>query len=353
MDNELKSEGPARGECAADITAPRKTLILSRSNVEGLVTMSEVISAVEAAHADIANGTAAQPSPVAMSLESGSASFLTMAALADRQGLATVKLLADIPENAALNLPVQRSVMMLVSQTTGFCEGIIHGQIPTRIRTAAASAVATRHLARADSRVLGLIGAGDLAVEHVCSILKVRPIERVLVWSRTPATAARFCDRVGDDFPGLELICMASPREVVEACDILCTLTPSREPVVQGAWFTPGLHVNAVGAPPRPDHREIDAAGMARARVYLDSFATALNESGDLLLAISEGTLSQDQVAGELGQVINGQAAGRTSPDEITLYNSVGIAMQDVAIGKLVLDRARETGIGREIDLGA
>jgi alanine dehydrogenase len=333
-----------------DPTPPR-TLILSRSQVEGLVTMAEVIEAVEAAHADMSRGTAAQPSPGAMSRPSGSEAFLTMTALADRQGLAAVKLLADVPDNAARGLPTQRSVLMLVSKETGFCEAILHGQIPTRIRTAAASAVATRHLARPDSRVLGLIGAGDLAVEHVRALTHVRPFERVVFWTRNPETAARFARRIAEAHPGLDVAAMASPRAVFEGADVVCTLTPSRDPVVEGAWFRPGQHVNAVGAPPRPDHREIDSAGMARARVFLDSKATAMHESGDLLLAIAEDAITASDVGPEIGDVITGAAPGRTSPDEITLYNSVGVAMQDIAIGGLLLAKAREVGVGLEVDL--
>ena len=331
----------------------RTTLVLSRSDIEGLVSMSDVIAAVEAAHGDVARGTASQPAPTAMSLASSSAKFLTMPSLADRQGLASVKLLADIPGNKVRELPVQRSVLILVSQATGTCAAIIHGQIPTRIRTAAASAVATRHLARPDSRVLGLIGAGDLAVEHVSALLQVRPIERVLVWSRNPGTVFRFTAQVKLNFPGLEIESATSPREVVEGGDIVCTLTPSREPVVEGAWFKPGLHINAVGAPPRADHREIDSAGLARALVFLDSLGTAMHESGDILLALADGAITKDQVATELGQVITGAAPGRTSCDDVTLYNSVGIGIQDLAIGGLILDRARQKGVGLKIDLGA
>lgn len=330
---------------------PRKTLILTRSQVEGLVTMAEVIEAVEAAHADVSRGTAAQPAPGAMSLPSGSGAFLTMTALAERQGLAAAKLLADIPDNAARGLPSQRSVLVLVSKETGLCEGILHGQIPTRIRTAAASAVATRHLARADVAVLGLIGAGELAVAHVAALAQVRPFERLVFWTRNPETAARFAARIAEAHPGLAVAALSSPRAVFAEADVVCTLTPSREPVIEGAWFRPGQHINAVGAPPRADHREIDAAGMARARVFLDSRETAFHESGDLLLAIAEGALAAEDVGPEIGDVITGAAPGRTSDDEITLYDSVGVAMQDIAIAALMLERARVAGVGVEIDL--
>lgn len=332
---------------------PRTTLVLSRTQCEGLVTQAEVIAAVEAAHADMSNGTAAQPPAVAMKLPSGSATFLAMPSLADRQGLAAVKLLADVPDNAARKLATQRSVALLVSQETGAPVAIFHGQIPTRIRTASASAVATKHLSRADSRVLGLIGAGALAIEHVRAIREVRAIERVVVWSRSAATIASFIEQVGPQFPSLVLEGAATPREVFAQADIVCTLTPSREAYVEGAWFKPGQHINAVGAPPRPDHREIDSAGMARARVFLDSTAMAMHDSGDLLLAIAEGAVSKDRPMPEIGDVITGKAAGRSSDEDITLFNSTGLGIQDLAIGSLIVARAREKGIGTEIDLTA
>lgn len=331
----------------------RTTLVLSRSEVEGLVTMAEVVAAVETAFADISHRIAAQPAAVAMSLASSSAAFLAMPALADRQGLAVIKLLADIPDNAARDLPVQRSVIALVSQTTGAPVAILHGQIPTRIRTAAASAVGTQHLSRPDSHVLGLIGAGALALEHIRSHLEVRPIDRVIVWSRTTATVSRLIELAARDFPGLVVEAAASKQDVFANADIVCTLTPSREPIVEGAWFKPGQHVNAVGAPPRPDHREIDSAGMARARVVLDSIPMAMHDSGDLLLALAEGAITKEQVSTELGDVITGKAQGRTSAEEITLFNSVGLAIQDLAICSLIVQRAREKGIGQEINLAA
>lgn len=332
---------------------PRTTLVLSKSEIEGLVTQAEVIDAVEAAHADMSARVAAQPAAVAMTLPGSSSAFLAMPALASRQGLAVVKLLADIPDNTARNLPMQRSVALMVSQETGAPVAIFHGQIPTRIRTASASAVATKHLSRPDSRVLGLIGAGDLAVEHVRAIREVRSLERVVVWSRTAATLARFIERVGGDFPDLLLEAAGSPQEVFAQADIVCTLTPSREAYVRGAWFKPGQHINAVGAPPRPDHREIDSAGMARARVFLDSVPMAMHDSGDLLLAIADGAITKEQASTEIGDVIIGKASGRTSTDDITLFNSVGLAIQDLAIGSLLVARAREKGVGTEIDLAA
>ena len=326
------------------------TLLLSRSDVEGLLPMRAVIEAVELAHADISRGTALQPAPSTLSFLPGAACFVPMAALAERQKLAAIKILADVPNNRAAGLPPQRSVVVLVSQDTGECIAIIDGRMLTRQRTAAASAVASRHLARPDSAILGLIGAGGLAEAHVEAIMEVLPIEEVLIWSRTAATVGRFLDRARGRFRDLRIHDAGSPREVVTNSDVVCTLTPSKEPIVRGEWFTPGLHVNAVGAPPRPDHREIDSAGMGRARVFVDNMATALHESGDLLLAIADGTVNEGDVVAELGDVIIGRSPGRTQPNDITLFNSVGIAMQDLATGHLLVEAARHAGLGLDFD---
>lgn len=327
------------------------TLLLSRSDTDGLVSMAEVIEAVEHAHADISRGTAYQPAPTTLALASSSGTFLPMAALADRQAIAAVKFLADIPDNSSRSLPRQRSVLLLLSQTTGACEAIIDGRILTRQRTAAASAVASRFLARPDARVLGLVGAGSLAVEHVRALKVVHPIKRVLVWSRTAATIANFLERAREPLDGIEVEVMGSARDVVLGSDVLCTLTPAREPIVFGEWFRPGLHINALGAPPRPDHREINSIGMRRAKVFVDSFATAMKKSGRVLLALADGSIAEDDVRRELGDVITGAAPGRTSADDITLFDSVGLAAQDLAIGDLMVKRARSAGLGVDVDL--
>ena len=140
-----------------------------------------------------------------------------------------------------------------------------------------------------------------------------------------------------------------SPREVFDAADVVCTLTPSRLPIIDGHWFRPGQHINAVGAPPSADHREIDSYGLARARVVVDDYEISVQKSGESVLALAEGAIDHDHLRTELGQVITGEAPGRTSADQITLYNSVGVAIQDLAIARLLIERAREWGRGREL----
>lgn len=327
------------------------TLILKASELQALADMRGTIAAVERVFADLSRGTAVQPAPVSLRLPSSDARFLPMAALSDAEELAAVKMLADIPGNRDASLPTQRSTIMLVSQITGETLAILDGRVPTRVRTAAASAVATRLLARPGITTLGLVGAGALAVAHVEAMLAVRPIENVVVWSRSADTVAAFCREIGHH--GLAVRRASSVQEVVEAADVLCTLTPAVEPLVKGKWFRRGLHVNAVGSRPRPGHREIDSDGMTKARVFVDSLATAREKSGGLIIPVSEGLMSFDDVEAEIGDVAAGTNSGRTSDEDITLFNSVGIGLQDLAIGRILYDAALSQGLGTRVELNS
>lgn len=326
------------------------TLILTHSDIDALIDRIAVYDAIEHAHADLTTGAAANPAPAQLPLIDGGTA-LPMVASAEPLRASVVKMLSDMPHNGSRGLPSQRSTILLMSAVTGECEAVLDGRLITAIRTAAASAVATEHLAPARSSVLGLIGAGTLAVEHTRAICRIRPIEKVLVWSRTEATVDRFRERTDD--LDIQIEYAQSPRDVLSAADIVCTLTPSREPIVEGAWFRPGLHLNAVGAPPRPDHREIDGPGIATGRLVVDSIPTALSKSGDVLLAIAEGHLSTGDVAVELGDVIVRPELGRRGDDEITVFNSVGIGLQDLATARVLVDAAAGRGIGSTVHLGA
>ncbi|CDO10260.1 ornithine cyclodeaminase [Mycolicibacterium cosmeticum] len=324
------------------------TLILTHSDIASVLDRDEVRKAVERAHLGLALGDCQNPAPRSLALpEAGTA--LPMAA--SGQGLATVKLLCDVPVNRERGLPAQRSTVMVSCAVTGECLAILDGRAVTAVRTAAASAVATDHLARPSASVLGLVGAGNLAAEHARAIAAVRDVERIVVTSRTTATVESFRSAVSD--LGIPVIRADTAEEVFADADIICTLTPAREPVVQGRWFRPGQHINAVGAPPRPDHREIDSVGMSNARLVVDSIPTVLAKSGGVLVAIAEGALTDTEIHTELGHIIAGLAPGRISDDDITLFESVGIGLQDLATAGVVVEHAIERGIGTVIDLGS
>jgi alanine dehydrogenase len=322
-------------------------LILKHSEITSLLDRGEVRKAVELAHAGLARGEWQNPAPRSMRLPGDGSAIPMTAAGGDA---VSVKTLCDLPANRERGLAVQRSSIVVTSAVTGECIALLDGRAITAIRTAATSAVATDHLARRDAAVLGLVGAGNLAIEHARAIAAVRDISTIVVWTRSAATLDAF--RAATKSLGIPVEAAESAEAVVAAADIVCTLTPAREPVVLGAWLRPGQHVNAVGAPPRPDHREIDSEAMRRARVVVDSHSTAMAKSGGVLLAIAEGTITEADVRTELGHVVVGDAEGRTSVDDITLFESVGMGMQDLATAQLVIARATELGIGARIDLG-
>ena len=324
-------------------------LILTRSDIEPLLSMPAVIEAVQRAHADLALGRATQPDRHPAAVPDSDAVLVPMTAVLGPARIAGVKLLADVPANPAG--PRQQSTIVVVNPRTGTCEAFLHGEAITRYRTAATSAVATRLLSRPESSTLGLIGAGAQATAHLDAIRHVRPIDRVLVWSRTTDSARAFAERHSQ--PGLSIEVVDQPRDVVAGADILCTLTPAVQPIVRGAWFPAGLHVNAVGAPPRPDHREIDTDAVLRAYLVVDTIHTAVHESGAIVIPLATGELQAEQVTVELGAVLTGARPGRTSPDQITLFNSVGLPIQDLATARLVIDAANARNAGLHIDLTA
>jgi alanine dehydrogenase len=324
------------------------TLVLTHSDIVSLLNRDQVRKAVEGAHAALALGDGHNPAPAAVPIPHGGTA-LPMAASCD--DMTSVKLLCDIPSNRERGLPNQRSTIVVSSAVTGECLAMLDGRAVTAIRTAAASAVATQYLARESASVLGLVGAGNLAVEHAHAIAAVRDITRIVVWSRRPQTVESF--RSATMTLGVPVQSVPDARDVFDSADVVCTLTPAREPVVRGSWFRAGQHINAVGAPPRPDHREIDGAGMRRARIVVDNLPTAMAKSGEVLLAIAEGLLTGDDVRTELGQVIAGTAKGRVSDDDVTLFDSVGIGLQDLATAALVIEAAIANGVGTTIDLSA
>jgi len=325
------------------------TRVLSRDDVRSLIAMRDVIDVVERAHAEHAAGWAEQPTRVTVPVPGSPNAILPMAATIPAQNAAGLKLLSIFPTNAERGLAVLNAVVVLVDPETGRCDAVLEGGVLTAFRTAAASAVATRVLANEGVSILGLVGAGVEARTHLDAMLVVRPtIERVAVWSRNRATAERFASDVADRPVRVDVV--SSPEEATRQADILCTLTPSKDPIVLGKWFAPGLHVNAVGT-----HwigsREIDTEAVVRSRVVCDSRDANQAECGDLMIPVAEGAITPDHFQDELGQVINGERPGRQSADEITMYQSVGLAIQDVATAAYLLDIARDRGIGTEMSL--
>jgi ornithine cyclodeaminase/alanine dehydrogenase-like protein (mu-crystallin family) len=257
-----------------------------------------------------------------------------------------LKVVSIFPGNHGTGYDSHQGVVMLFDVQHGFPLAIMDASSITAIRTAAASGVATRALARDDAGDLAILGAGVQARTHLAAMRAVRPIRRVRVWSRNRATAQRFAD---DSPVAVEV--MATARAAVEGADLVCTVTSAREPVLEGAWLRPGAHINAVGAC-FASARELDTAAVVRARLIVDRRESTLNESGDFRIPRAEGAIGDDHIAGELGDVLLDRVPGRRAPDEVTLYKSLGIAIQDLAAAHHIYARATATGGGILVPLG-
>ena len=328
------------------------TLVLGPQDCETLLRHSDLVDVLAEAHRQLSTGGAVQPAPTTMrdptDAEPDAPAMVAMTTFAPYLGLVGVKLLVDAPRNRDQGRPAQRSTITAYSADTGECLAVVDGRVVTRVRTAAATALATRTLARPDAGVLGLLGAGNLALEHVRALATVRDLRRVLVWSRTRESSERVAAQVND--LGLDAAALPTARDVVEAADVVCTLTPAVAPFVDAAWLRPGTHLNAVGSPPRPSFSEVGPDVFARADVaVVDARAVALAESGNVRRAIEAGALATPLV--ELGDVLAGTAPGRRSPDDVTVFSSVGIGLQDLATVAHLIGAAAASGRGTSFDL--
>ncbi len=323
-------------------------LCLNHDDVGKLLTPEAALEAVEAAHRDLAAGAAFQPLRRA-EFPPGSPGFLGLmpGALGGSHPALGVKALAIFPRNRDRGLASHQGALLLFSPETGEPEALIDADAVTAIRTAAASALATRLLARPDAGDLAILGAGVQARTHLAALSRVRPLRRVRAWSPHPERVRAFAESAAEDAP-VPVEPASSPEAAARGADLLVTVTASREPVLLGGWVAPGAHVNAVGAC-IPSMREIDSDLAARASIFTDVRESALAEAGDLLIPIREGRLPADPIRAELGALLTGAHPGRTSPDETTLYESLGVAIQDLAVGRFLVGAATAAGVGTRV----
>ncbi len=292
-------------------------MMLDEDAVRRLLHMADLIPAMEDALADLSSGKVVQPVRVVVPVAEHEGFFGIMPAYGRALG---AKLVTFYPNNRGV--PTHHAMILLFRPETGEPLVTMDGRLITEMRTAAASAVATKRLARADASVLAIIGSGVQARSHLEALRLVRPVREVRVWS--PRNARAFAEQ-------FRIHAAPSAEEAVRGADIVVVATTSKTPVLFGEWLSPGTHINAVGAA-RPEWRELDDETLRRARLYVDSRAAATRESGDVIAA--------RWIVAEIGEVIAGIQPGRASADEITLFKSVGVAVEDVVTADLVYHKA-------------
>jgi ornithine cyclodeaminase/alanine dehydrogenase-like protein (mu-crystallin family) len=320
-------------------------VLLSEQDIRIVLSMDDLIPAMEAALARFSTGGVTQPVRTVLPAGRDHAFFGVMPAYTSHPPALGTKLVTVFGGNAALDLPTHLATIVLLDPETGALLAVMDGRYITEARTAAVSAASARHLARADAAVLAILGSGVQARSHLEALARVRRLTDVRVWSPSREHREHF---VVEMRPRIEapLRAASSVDEAVDGADLIALVTASREPVLRSSVVADGAHICAVGAC-RPDQREMDTALVTRGRLYVDSRAGALAEAGDVVIPIAEGALEASAIVGELGEVFAGRAPGRTSPREVTIFKSLGMAVEDLAAARLAYERAAGRGLGR------
>lgn len=329
-------------------------LILSEADLRSVLNMSEVIDAVERGFHAIARGEAIAPERLRLAVPDRDSVLLHMPSYLGRKveteektALGT-KIVGVFPENPRRSLEVVQAVYLLLDPETGVPLSLMEGRFITGIRTAATSAVATRHMATPGPKQLAVFGAGVQARFHIDAMIEVADVARVMIVSRTAQKAHELASLVRELH---RLPCeVMSAEEAASQADLICTCTTSPAPLFDGTTIRAGAHINAVGAF-TPLNRELDTAVVVRSRVIIDSISAAGQEAGEILIPLAEGAIEASHVKGTLAEVVSGKIPGRESSDQITLFRSCGIAIEDLVTAQLAYQRAVARGIGRQVEM--
>ena len=326
-----------------------KILILDSPRIRELLPMADCIELMADALSALARDEVHQPLRTIIRPPDARGLLGLMSAFrGGERGAFGLKAICVFPGNPAQGKDAHQGAVMLFSRDTGELLALMNASEITAIRTAAVSAVATRLLAREDARELAIIGAGVQARTHLAALACVRELKHVRVSARNMEHSQRFAREMQADvsFP---VEAVDTNEEAVHGADLIVTATSSLEPVINKEWISPGAHINAIGTH-SPNSREIDSATMAAARVFVDRRESALNESGDYVLAAKEGVIGPDNIVGEIGELLMGTKSGRTSANEITLFKSLGLAIEDVACADYLYRKAVDQNAGTWID---
>jgi ornithine cyclodeaminase/alanine dehydrogenase-like protein (mu-crystallin family) len=318
-------------------------LVLNQEEVERLLDMEGCIEAMAGALASLARGEVHVPLRFLVKPEDEPSLIGLMPAhRAGDSPLYSLKTVCVFPDNPQRGLDAHQGTVTLFDGETGEVRALMNASAITAIRTAAVSAVATRLLAREDARDLGVLGSGVQARSHLEALRLVRDFDRLRIYSPTGGHAQSLADKTGAEVAG-------SAEEAVRGADVVVTATSSVSPVLERGWLKDGAHVNVVGGRP-PEMRELDTATIADSAFYVDRRESAENEAFDYRDALESGAIGPGHIRGEIGEVLIGAAPGRQSPDELTVFRSLGLAVEDLAAAEYVVRRARETGVGTEVD---
>ena len=322
--------------------------LLTESDVKAVLSMDDLIATMATALEAFSTGGVLQPVRTVIPADGDHGLFATMPAfLTGGTQAMGAKLVTVFESNGTRGLPSHLASILLLNPETGALQALLDGRYITEARTAAVSAVSSKYLARPSSSSLAIIGSGVQAKSHLEALARVHPIKQASIWSPNAERLQRFVDGCAD--APCKVVAAESAGAAIIGADLIVLVTSSSTPVLESGWVKPGAHVMSVGAC-RPTQREMDPALVARARLFVDSRAAALKESGDIVQGIAEGRFTEDHIVCEIGDLVHG-AEGRTSDRQITVFKSLGLAVEDVSAAQLAWQRAAERGIGVELEL--
>ncbi|MBD3335464.1 MAG: ornithine cyclodeaminase [Candidatus Eisenbacteria bacterium] len=329
----------------------RMVRLLSRRDVEEVLSMEDCMTAVESGFAALARGEAKMPQRAAIPVEDHKGLFLGMPAYIGGAGEALgLKVVTVYPNNPGrYDLPTTLGTLLLCDPATGKVMAIMDAGYLTAMRTGAASGVATKYLAREDAAVGTLFGAGVQARKQVEAVHLARPLKKLYVLDISPEARDRLIQDLGQRL-GIEMEPTDDAQTAVKEADVIITATSSPEPIFDGRWLQPGVHVNNIGSH-SPKARELDTTTVKRSRFIADLKEANLVEAGDILLPIAEGAVGPEHIQASLGEIVIGEKPGRTAADEITVFKSCGLAIQDMATALAVYRAAEKRGVGREVEI--
>ncbi|MBP3039066.1 ornithine cyclodeaminase family protein [Bacillaceae bacterium Marseille-Q3522] len=317
-------------------------LVINKAEVIKFLSVKKCIEIMKSALADLARGEAIQNLRSVIQIENGGILGQMPGYLQNKKILGT-KVISVFADNHQYKLPSHQGVVLLFDSVNGELKAVVDGTAITAIRTAAVSAVATDLLAKKEAATLCLLGAGEQARSHLEAILAIRPIKRVNVWSRHKETAMLFKREMEEKFSADIQVCSSAERAANGAA-IICTVTASEEPVLKNNWVMDGAHINAVGAC-RPNSRELDSELVARSEFYVDRSESAQKESGDYLIPLQEGKIKKTHIIGEIGEILIGKIKGRESNKSITVFDSLGLAIEDLAAAYYIYQQAENRAV--------
>ncbi|TMI90139.1 MAG: ornithine cyclodeaminase family protein [Bacteroidetes bacterium] len=303
-------------------------LFVNKEKIAMLLPMKECIEVMEKMFRSLAAGECLQPLRNIMKLPGNSGLLGMMPGHADKLGVMGIKVISVFHANKEAGFPSHQGIVMLFDAKNGQPLMLFDALEITAIRTAAASAVATKLLSRENSPILAIIGSGEQAKRHIEAMLLVRNIKKINLWSRNEKNAKHLVNELSDEY-NLPIHINKNVEQAVEHADIICTVTASKEPVVMGDWIATGTHINAVGSS-TASSRELDTTAIVRSKLFTDRYESLFNEGGDFLIPKKEGAVTDEHVKAEIGEVLSGTKKGRENNEEITVFKSLGIAAEDI-----------------------